>query len=243
MASVAPAGCFAPAPKAAVFLSYAAADQAYVFPIAGSITRCGAAVFLDAACTRSDPDSHVLNALSFADEVLILITPTRVESLATRSIPAFLDRRYVGFAIGVASARRIPVRGLLKGISRKELIEDRAIPRMIKDGDLLEVKSHKFEDDLRSRIHNDHQSTALPAFHCRVCLCQGGQNAPFLRTIEKQLGSLGMVSNRWSTGFRSDDFDAAVVVVDGQPSPRFWIRSCDAGLGQRRIGSQLQLRR
>jgi TIR domain-containing protein len=218
--SVAPASDAAPAPKAAVFLSYAAADEGWVFPIAGSITGCGAAVFPDAACTKSDPVSHVLNALSFADEVLILITPTREESLKTRSIPAFLDRPYVWLAIGVATARGIPIRGLLKGMSRREVVEDQAIPRFIKDGELFEVRSREYEKGLCGRIAHRHPvATAQRALHCHVCLCQGGQNAFLLRTIERQLAQAGIVSNRWSPGSRVDDFHAAVVVFDGNASP------------------------
>jgi hypothetical protein len=215
---VAPASDSAPAPRWAVFLSYAEADQGAIFDIAGVITACGAVVFPDAAWPRSDPESHVLDALSFADEVLILITPTPAESFKTRSTPAFLDRSYVWLAIGVAYARGIPIRGLLKGISRMDVLEDQAI-RLIKDGELFE-DAESYADDLRRRIKIKRQViTTLAAPHCSVCLCQGGRNVSILRAIEKQLRGAHIVPSRWSAGFLAEHFDAAVVVFGGEASP------------------------
>ena len=215
---MAPASYSERAPKGAVFLSYAEADQSSVLDIPGRITRGGVDVFLDAACMRSDPEAHILNALSFADDVTIPITPTRAKSFNTRSTPAFLDRPYVWLAIGVASARGIPIRGLLKWINRKEVVGDPAIPRFIKDGELFDTVE-SYLANLLSRIPKARpKPIRRPASHCRVCLCQGGRDAPAFRKIEEQLNRVGIVSNRWLPNSNADQFDAAVVVFIGKAS-------------------------
>ncbi len=205
-------------PRWAVFLSYAPADELSVLDIAGGITRCGATVFLDQACIRGDPASHVLDALSFADEVLILVTPTRAEQLNTRSVPAFLDRRFVWLAIGAAFARGIRIRGLLKGMSQKELVEDSAIPVFIRDFEMFETID-SYEADLLKRVQNRRlTSTCPPASHCRVCLFRGSRSASALGSIEKRLQKAGIASNRWHPTSNVDHFDAVFVLVGDRAS-------------------------
>jgi MinD-like ATPase involved in chromosome partitioning or flagellar assembly len=209
-------------PKAAVFLSYSEADTHAIFDIAEKISRRGAALFLDSALIRRDPESHILDALSFADEVLLLITPTRTDYLKEVSPPAFLDRRFVWLAIGTAFSRGIPIRGLLVGVSRKEVFEDQAIPTFIKEGQLFDTLESYLADLLRRTPRARPKTTFLqPVHHCRVCLCQGGRNASFLDRIGKRLDEVGILSNRWNAHFnlRADNFDAAVVVLDGKASP------------------------
>src|SRR5271166_6447693 len=215
---MAPAGDFALAPKAAVFLSYAELDQNLILDIAGSITRCGAAVFLGAK-DRSDRELRVLSALSFADEVLILITPT--ESFKTPSTRAFLESPSAWLAIGMAYARGIPIRGLLKGTSPEKVRVDQSIPRFIRTGQLYDnVK--RYEDDLRSRIQIERRATSTaPAADCSVCLCQGGNNTALRSTIEVKLRDAGILPNPWSDSLRAERFDAAVVVFDGEASS-YW---------------------
>src|SRR5271157_1417645 len=113
-------------------------DVEKVTRIAGTISHCGVAVFLGEACTRPpDPESHVLNALTVADELLILVTPTP-DTLKERGTPAFLDSNVVWLAIGVAIARGIQIRGLLlEGLTvETDVNDDPNIPVFIKK-DLL----------------------------------------------------------------------------------------------------------
>lgn len=214
--SVAPASDAAP--KAAVFLTYAAADEHAIFRIAEEISRCGAAVFLDAACIRPDAELHVLNALSFADEVLILITATRVDSLNTRSTPAFLEGRLVGVAIAVARALGVPIRGLLEGISRKEVVEDSTIPRFITDGPLFDTVDLYVADLLKRRPRALPKLTPRLGLRCRACLCHEGHSNPIVARFEQQLKGVGFELDEWRPTSSVDRFDAAVVLPGGEPS-------------------------
>jgi len=203
-------------PKAAVFLTYAAADEHAIFGLAEKISRRGAAVFLDAAFLRSDKESHFLNALSFADEVLILITPTRNDYLETRSTPAFLEGRSAWLAFGVASAQGIPIRGLLEGVSRREVVEDRAIPRFIRDGQLFDTVEAYLADLLKRTPMRSLIPVRLPGLRCRVCLCHGGRSFPARAKLGKQLADVGFVLDEWRPGSNVDNFDAAVVIPGGK---------------------------
>lgn len=216
--SVAPASDAAPAPKAAVFLTYAAADERGIFGIAEKISRCGVAVFLDAACIRPDAELHVQNAVSFADEVLILITATRVDSLKTRSTPAFLEGRLVWVAIAVARALGIPIRGLLEGISRKEVVEDPAIPRFIRGGQLFDTVELYVADLLKRRPRAHPKPTPRPGLSCHVCLCPDGQSGPAVAKFKKQLAAVGFELDKWRRASGVDRFDAAVVLPGSKPS-------------------------
>jgi hypothetical protein len=216
---VAPASDPAPTPKAAVYLTYAAADQHEIFRVAKKISRCGMSVFLDAACTRRDPELHIQNAISFADEVLILVTTTRVDSLKTRLAPAFLEGRLVWIAIATARARGIPVCGLLNGLTKKDVFEDQAIPRYIQEGKLLEMtelESH-VADLLRWLPKARPKLTYQHGLRCRVCLCRG-RSIPVVSRFERQLARVGIVLSLWRPTSDVADFEAAVVVLGSQPS-------------------------
>lgn len=204
-------------PKGAVFVSYAPADEQQIFEIAGKITRCGLTVFLDEACYRAPRESHILNALSFADELLVFIGATRKllpseDSQKKGSIPAFLDRWFIWLAIGAAFARGIPVRGLLKGITRREVDQDPAIPAFIKGVTLFDT-IESYEASLQaegSKASLD--TTRRPKTRCRVCLFCRPRTIPDLATIEKQLKGAGVETNLWRPDSNIDLFDAVVVV-------------------------------
>lgn len=214
--SVTPASYYIPAPKTAVFLSYAPApaDEWSAGRIAGSITRSGATVFLDEACIRHDPESHVLNALGSADEVLVLLTPTPPDYLKAHRTPAFLDRRFIWLAVGVAFARGIPIRGLLKELTRREVFEDAAIPRCVRDIELFDTVE-LYLADLQKRARNERVTPSRRfRLRCHICLCYGRN--PSLPKLEKQLKDVGIESNRWHPESHVDNFDAAVVVLGDQ---------------------------
>ena len=203
-------------PRWAVFFSYAPADELDIFDIARRITRCGATVFLDEACIQSDPASHVLNAVSFADEVLILVTPTRHDPLNARSTPAFLDRRFLALAMGAAFARGIPIRGLLRGMGMKEVVGDPAIDVSIKKLHMFETVG-LYEAYLLDRVRGAPlPSIRRPASRCRVCLFCASRKTSVLASIERRLQKAGIESNRWHPEANVDLFDAvAVLVGDG----------------------------
>jgi MinD-like ATPase involved in chromosome partitioning or flagellar assembly len=213
--SVAPARA---GPKAAVFLSYAAVDQHEIFSLAEKISRSGAAVFLDEAVVRADRELHVQNALSFADEVLLLITPTRTDYFTTRSTPAFLDRSSAWLAFGAAFAQGIPIRGLLQGVTRKEVVEDGAIPRFIRDGQLFDTVESYLADLLKRLPKARPKPASRPGIRCRVCLCHEGQSGPAVGKLKEQLADVGFDLDKWHRTSNVDRFDAAVVFPGSEPS-------------------------
>jgi len=204
------------APLWAVFVSYdPSADMASILDIASTLTQCGATVFLDEACIRADPASHVLDALIFADEVMILVTPTRRDPLNPRSPLTFLDRRFVWLAVGVAVARSIPIRALLKGMTQREVNEDSAIPQFVKNLPLFQTVS-EYEQDLLRRIRNQRPpSGCSPRSHCRVCLFGRGRKRSNL--VDRRLRKAGIVTNRWNPGCHVDQFDAVILLDRGDP--------------------------
>ena len=214
--SVTPASYYIPAPKTAVFLSYAPApaDEWSAGRIAGSITRSGATVFLDEACIRHDPESHVLNALGSADEVLVLLTPTPPDYLKAHRTPAFLDRRFIWLAVGVAFARGIPIRGLLKELTRREVFEDAAIPRCVRDIELfdtVELYLADLQKACQERACNAQSSIPFALPYLSFAMAN-----PSLPKLERQLKDVGIESNRWHPESHVDNFDAAVVVLGDQ---------------------------
>ncbi len=229
---VAPVSDSVPAPQKAVFLSHAGVDPnpkdevsevGEVIKIAGRISRGGATVFLGEACMRPpDPESHVLNALSFADEVFILVTRTPADYLKERRTPAFLDRPLVWIAIGVALARGVPIRGLLlRGLTVRELRDDPTIPGFIQDRVFFQPME-LYLADLRERPRKEHTKPLhRHGLRCRVCLCHSGRSVPAVSKLEKQLDNVGVVLNLWRPSSNVANFDAAVVVLEGQP-PDDW---------------------
>ena len=216
----------APAPKTAVFLSYQGIDPTpdlkklkevtEVFRIAGRISSSGATLFLGEACMRPPaPEKHVLNALGFADELLILVTPTPEEYLKKRRVPAFLDGPVVWLAIGVACYRDIQIRGLLKGLAEEEVKNDPDIPTFIKDRLIFQTVDSYLKDLQRSR-----KAPAMPirppGLQCRLCLCQEGRNSH--PNLDEQLLAIGFDVNPWRPKSKVDGFEAAVVVPSSEPS-------------------------
>lgn len=203
-------------PKGAVFVSYGPPDEQHIFEVADKITRNGWTVFLDEACYRSPRESHILDAINFADELLILITNTRRDSLKKDSIPAFLDRRFIWLAVAVAFARGIPIGGLLKGIKEREVDEDPDIPAFIKGitrFEKLEQYLEQCEANLQeqpSKARPD--ATRRPKSNCRACLFCGPRTVPALTTIERQLKRLGMETNLWHSSSNVDHFDAMAIL-------------------------------
>jgi hypothetical protein len=213
-----PASYFAPGPTTAIFLSYCPYDQSLVFDIAGNITRIGATVFLDEACIQADREPHILNALAVADEVLLLMTPTRVSPRpipgSPPPIPGFLDRRYVWIALGVANARGIPLRGLLRDLTAKAVVEDTTIPKCIRDIERFDTLD-SYLTYLQQSPKVRRKYTPRLGIRCRVCFYRIGRG-PSISKLENRLKQEGIESNMWSKGSHVDTFDALVVVMGSQ---------------------------
>ncbi len=110
-----------------VFVSHSGADTWVARQIAREITGCGATPFLDEAelDVGADFEEDILAFLGKADELVVLLTPWA------------LDRPYVWAELGAAWGRRIPIIGVLHGISAGELQALPGVPVFLKKRDLL----------------------------------------------------------------------------------------------------------
>lgn len=88
--------------------------------------RVGADVFLDALSIEAggETDEAIRRALDQMDELVVLITPWS------------LERPYVWSELGVAWHRRVPIMGLLYGISVEELQKKPEVPHYLKGTNL-----------------------------------------------------------------------------------------------------------
>jgi hypothetical protein len=110
-----------------VFVSHSGADTWVARQIAREIADCGAVPFLDEAeiDVGADFEDDILSFLEKADELVVLITPWA------------LERPYVWAELGAAWGRRIPIVGLLLGLSAAELQARPGVPILLKKRDLL----------------------------------------------------------------------------------------------------------
>jgi hypothetical protein len=110
-----------------VFVSHSGADTWVAKQIAREIAGCGATPFLDEAQidVGGDFEDDILTFLEKADELVVLITPWA------------LERPYVWAELGAAWGRRIPIVGLLHGLTAGELQARPGVPILLKKRDLL----------------------------------------------------------------------------------------------------------
>lgn len=126
-----------------VFVSHSGADTWVAKQIAREIAECGAVPFLDEAeiGVGADFEDDILAFLEKADELVVLITPWA------------LDRPYVWAELGAAWGRRIPIVGLLHGLSAGELQARAGIPVLLKKRNLLSLNEVEvYFGQLRDRI-------------------------------------------------------------------------------------------
>ena len=142
------------APRRSVYISCAGADLWVAQRLATDITGHGATALLDetlAFSTRDedklDLESQVLKALNAADEILVLLTHT----------PGLVERRFLWLAIGWASARGIPIIGLLHGMTPEELSAKSEFPSIIKNN-----KSFEYHNDRDSYLNQLKHRLAHP---------------------------------------------------------------------------------
>ena len=87
----------------------------------GGVAACGAKSFLDEAeiDVGADFEEEILSFLERADELLVLLAPWA------------LDRLYIWAEIQAAWGRRVPIAGLLHGITAAELQSKAGIPVLL----------------------------------------------------------------------------------------------------------------
>ncbi|MBI5474318.1 MAG: toll/interleukin-1 receptor domain-containing protein [Ignavibacteriae bacterium] len=99
--------------------------------IADGILAVGAEPFLDEVEIEAgeDFDDKILSFLERADELLVLLTPWA------------LNRPYVWAELGAAWGRRIPIVGVLHGMTPTELQKRDGVPVFLKKRNLIDINS------------------------------------------------------------------------------------------------------
>jgi hypothetical protein len=126
-----------PTSQLLVFISHSGRDTWVAKQIAREVSFCGATPFLDEADVEvgEDFEERVLAFLEQAHELLVLLTPWA------------LDRPYVWAEIGAAWGRRIPIVGILHGMTATELQSKR---------DLLDINDIEvYFEQLRARVNTN----------------------------------------------------------------------------------------
>lgn len=119
-----------------VFISHAGSDTWVARKIARAIEGYGARTFLDEAhiAVGEDFEERILDALDQADELLVYFTPWS------------LKRPYVWTEIGAAWGKRMPIIGVLHGLTPEELNSQAGIPNLIKRRNMIDI--NKLEEYL-----------------------------------------------------------------------------------------------
>jgi hypothetical protein len=125
-----------------VFVSHAGQDMWVAEQIARGIREAGATPFLDEAhiAIGEDFEDKILAALDGAKELLVLLTPWA------------LARPYVWAEIGAAWGKRIPVVGVLHGLTADTLQAQAGVPLLLKKRNLIDInKLDAYFTELRAR--------------------------------------------------------------------------------------------
>ncbi|MGH9760886.1 MAG: toll/interleukin-1 receptor domain-containing protein [Blastocatellia bacterium] len=126
-----------------IFISHSSRDTWVAKQIAREVTLAGGTPFLDEADIEvgEDFEEKILCFLEAAHELLVLLTPWA------------LDRPYVWAELGAAWGRRIPIVGILHGMSPGEFQSKPGIPVFIKKRDLLDINGvDLYFEQLKARI-------------------------------------------------------------------------------------------
>ena len=109
-----------------VFVSHSGTDTWVAKQIAREISDCGATPFLDEAQidVGADFEEDILTFLEKADELVVLLTPWALQG------------PYVWAELGAGWGRRIPIVGLLHGLTAAELQSRPGVPILLKKRDL-----------------------------------------------------------------------------------------------------------
>ena len=130
-------------PNWLVFLSHSSMDTWVARQIAKGIEAAGASTFLDETdvAVSEDFEERILKALGTATELLVLLTPWS------------LTRPYVWAEIGAAWGRRIPIVGVLHGLTPEGLQSDSNVPTLLKRRNLIQLNEiESYLEQLAKRI-------------------------------------------------------------------------------------------
>ena len=132
-------------PNWLVFVSHSSTDTWVAGQIAKGIEAAGASVFLDETdvAVSEDFEERILKALATATELLVLLTPWS------------LTRPYVWAEIGAAWGRRIPIVGVLHGLTPEDLQSDSNVPTLLKRRNLIQLNEiETYLKQLEERIRS-----------------------------------------------------------------------------------------
>ena len=126
-----------------VFISHSGVDTWVAQQISREVGLSGARCFLDEAdiAVGEDFEERILAAIWRSNELLVLLTPWA------------LTRPYVWLEIGAAWARRIPIVGILYGITPSEIQSNSGVPVLLKSRDLIDINEiGTYFDQLKQRV-------------------------------------------------------------------------------------------
>ena len=128
-----------------VFVSHSGEDTWVARQIAKEISLKGAKTFLDEADVDVSAkfEDDIRNAIDFADEFLVLLTPWALKSF------------YVSLEIGAAWQRRIPIVVVLHGLTETDMSK-RKLPVMLKERSTIKLNDiDKYLNQLGSRVASE----------------------------------------------------------------------------------------
>ena len=126
-----------------VFISHSGTDTWVARQIARHVEASGATAFLDEANidVGEDFEERILGALGEAKELLVILTPWS------------LSRPYVWAEIGAAWGRRIPIIGVLHGLTASDLQSNPGVPVLLKRRDFVDLNEiDDYFEQLRGRV-------------------------------------------------------------------------------------------
>jgi hypothetical protein len=135
-----------------IFISHAGSDTWIAKRISECIEKNGADTFLDESqiAVGDDFEDRILEALDKANELLVYFTPWS------------LRRPYVWTEIGAAWGKRLPITGVLHGITPEELSAKSGIPLMIKQRNLIDINDFsKYLSQLPKKIQENSSRTKV----------------------------------------------------------------------------------
>jgi len=135
--------------KRLVFVSHGGEDTWIARQIAREVSARGATPFLDEAMIVAGDDFEqvILASLEDADELVVLLTPWS------------LERPYVWAELGAAWLRRIPIVGILLGVSVQELQSRPGAPLFLKSRNLVSLNEiDGYLSQLAIRVNESDQS-------------------------------------------------------------------------------------
>jgi TIR domain len=126
-----------------VFISHAGMDMWVAKQISKEIEARGAKTFLDEAniSVGEDFEDGILRALDRAKELLVLLTPWS------------LNRPYVWAEIGAAWSKRMPIIGVLHGLTPEQFNQQPGVPLILKRRDLISINQlDQYLSELGERV-------------------------------------------------------------------------------------------